>query len=169
MKVLDDLVPEIGTADMLKILAPPGYEISPDRLAVVRDLDYYKALSEIIRTTSRQTLQSYFRWNIIYVYSKRLHQDYKKPLRRFENRRAGKPDEAMPERWRICFEEVDKELGYLLGSAFIQRAFPIQFKELGDSIIKDIKSVFSERLRKFDWMAESTKDAAARKGKVHSL
>jgi endothelin-converting enzyme len=77
---------------------------------------------------------------------------------------AGRDSDAIGERWRTCVSEIDGNLGWLLSAAFVERAFSAEAKSLGDRIIRDIKAVFSERLNTFEWMSNSTKQVAAKKG-----
>jgi endothelin-converting enzyme len=85
-------------------------------------------------------------------------------MRQFSNRLSGRDENTVSDRWRICLSEVDGALSNLYSAVFIERAFTSKDKELGDRIIHDIKAVFSERLRGFDWMSDKSKNIAAKKG-----
>jgi endothelin-converting enzyme len=131
---------------------------------IIGDINYYNDLSEIIKTTPRDTLHAYFQWRLIATYQGRLHKNFTLPMRRFSNRMGGRDENTIGERWRTCLSEVDSGLSNLYSAAFIERAFTQKDKTLGDRVIMDIKAVFSERLRGFDWMSDKVKDTAARKG-----
>jgi endothelin-converting enzyme len=161
---VDKLVPEISTSKYLKAQAPAGYPIDSNRSVIVADANYYHNLSEIIRTTPRDTLHAYFRWRLMTSYQGRLHKDFTLPMRRFSNRLGGRAENTVTDRWRTCLSEVGGGLSNLYSAAFIERAFTSKDKDLGDRIVHDIKSVFSERLRGFDWMSEKSKNIAAKKG-----
>jgi endothelin-converting enzyme len=132
---------------------------------MVRDLEYYTKLSSIIKSTSRETMHNYFEWRLISRFSSSLHQNYTSSLRAFNNARSGRDGSSIPSRWRICIEEVDDNLGYLLGAAFIKRFFPKENKDFGDRIISEVKDVFKDRFDSFEWMSKEVKVAAAKKGK----
>jgi endothelin-converting enzyme len=133
---------------------------------MMTDINYYKKVSNIIRSTSRETLHDYFEWRLIATWIDRLHKSYSAPLRRFNNVMVGREPDVLADRWRICLSEVDQSLGHLLGSSFIQRAFSKKDKELGDQIITDIKNMFAENLKTLDWMTPATKEVAMKKGEV---
>jgi endothelin-converting enzyme len=79
---------------------------------------------------------------------------------------SGIEADAIEDRWRICVQEVDTIVPYLLSNAFIQRAFSIKDKQLGDQIVTDIKGVFIENLKSLNWMSQAVKEAATRKGRL---
>ncbi|KAF2667112.1 endothelin-converting enzyme [Microthyrium microscopicum] len=162
---LDTLVPQISIQQYLKNLAPPGYPIDSKRTVIAYDIGYFGNLSEIIKTTSRQTLHDYFEWRLIITHSERLHSNYTAPVRRFKNVLNGKEPDASPLRWRSCISEVDDSLGHLLGAAYIQRLFTKQDKARGDQVINDVKRVFGDNLKYLDWMSNSSKAVAAEKVK----
>jgi endothelin-converting enzyme len=143
---------------------PQNYTLGPNRTLIVNDIDYFKNLSQLIQSTSRETLHDYFEWRTIATNSGRLHKNFTAPMRQFSNVLLGKEEKAVGERWRTCVGEVDAVLGHLLGNAFIQRKFTLNDKRLGDQIINDIKQVFSENLKGLDWMSEDAKKVAAMKG-----
>src|ERR1700761_831507 len=87
---IEKLVPEISVINYLDSLAPKGYSINANRTVIVGDIDYYKNLSSIIQTTPRETLHDYFQWRLVTTWSSRLHRNYSAPVRRFNNRLAGK-------------------------------------------------------------------------------
>jgi endothelin-converting enzyme len=132
---------------------------------IVSDINYFKNLSSIIKSTPRLTLHDYFEWRLLETWTGRLNRNYSAPLRRFNNLLSGREPDALPDRWRTCVSEVDGALGHLLSGAFIERAFTKKDKQLGDQIISDIKNVFGESLKKLDWMTESSKQVATKKGK----
>ena len=165
MREVQALVPEIGIERYLRGLAPSGYSITANRTVLVGDIDWYTRLSKtIIQGTPRETLHDYFEWRLISSWAGRLHRNYTAPTRRFSNLLSGRDPNVVSERWRTCVSEVDRGLGHILSGVFIERMFTKKDKELGDQIITDVKVVFSENLKNLDWMSNSTKAAAARKG-----
>ena len=72
-------------------------------------------------------------------------------------------ENAVPERYKTCLSNVDGNLGWILSRFFIESAFSAASKELGNKIIKDIKSIYIERLARLDWMDDSVKALAEKK------
>jgi endothelin-converting enzyme len=161
---VEAMVPEVSLVDYFKALAPPAYTIDSKRTAMVNDINFYKNLSSILKSTSRETLHDYFEWRLLATWVDRLHNNYTAPLRRFNNIMVGRDPDVLADRWRVCLSEVDGKLGHLLGSSFIHRAFSKKDKQLGDQIITDIKNMFADNLKTLDWMTAATKEIAAKKG-----
>ena len=157
------MVPEISIRRFLNNYVPEGYPLTSNTTVIVGDINYFKNLSQIIKSTKRETLHDYFAWRLMNQYTSYIHSNYTTPIRRFNNLLVGKEPDIMPARWRTCVSTVDTMLGHLLGAAFIQRAFSQKDKELGDQMISDIKAVFKENLKALSWMSESAKRVAAEK------
>jgi endothelin-converting enzyme len=162
---VDKMVSQISITNILKILAPPGYET---KNVLIRDPEYHENLSSIINSVPRVVLHAYFQWQIISVWAEWLHKDLDKPLKAFKDRLGGL-ENAQPERWRTCVSEIDNNLGWLLGASYTRRAFSLEAKEFGDRIIRDIKTIFAEKLKGIDWLSDSVKEKAAKKGECLTI
>jgi endothelin-converting enzyme len=159
--VIDKLVPEISFTAALKASIPTGYQV---KSVLNSDSEYLEKISKIIKETPRDVLHGYFQVRLIAAWSGRLGKEYRRPLSIFGNLMAGRDPWSESERWRTCLNEVDGSLGWILSAAFVERAFSANAKALGDRIVKDIKAVFTERLKTFEWMSATTKLVAEKKG-----
>lgn len=162
---VDAMVPEFSVTDFLVQQAPKDYKV---KTVILSDTYYFGNLSSIIKETPRATLHAYFRWNVLRGWYGRLHKDYTRPSRVFNNQLAGRDDDAISARWRTCISEVDNisgGVGWLLSAVYIDKAFSPAAKELGDRIVRDIRAEFISRLQNFDWMTDTVKQAATTKGK----
>jgi endothelin-converting enzyme len=161
---MQKVVPEIDFIKYLKAFVPAAYSLTPDRMVINTDMYYFGNLSSFIQKHSRQDFHSLFRASVSSSYSGRLHSNFTVPSRRFSNMLSGKDPDTITPRWRTCLNEVDGTLGHILSAAYIERAFSSGDKALGDQIIKDLKSVFSSRILKLDWMTEDVKQLTIKKG-----
>ena len=166
LSVADGLVPQMSIMKMINDQIPRGYEVQK---VIVSDLKYLEKLPEIITSTPREVLHAFFQWQVINVWGSRLHNDIKKPLRVFSNELSGLAADSEPKRWKVCIDEVDTNLGWILSELYVERAFGQQQKDFADRIIRDIKIVFAERLKGLDWMSDTVKERAARKGSHHRI
>lgn len=66
-------------------------------------------------------------------------------------------------RWKRVVEETDASLGELIGQVYVSDYLPKGTKEKLFEIGNAIKSVYSERIKKLDWMSKTTKEKALRK------
>ncbi|KUI71673.1 Endothelin-converting enzyme 1 [Cytospora mali] len=134
-----------------------GYK--PSKI-IVASPEYLKALSKILASQKRDTIQSYLIWKVVQAYGGAVEDDALTPLRRFRNILQGKEPDVRPERWRTCISVVDSDLPWILSRFFIERAFSKEAKDLGDQIIHDIKNEFSVKLTNSDWMTEKVRKLA---------
>ena len=102
------LLPQLSVQYVISTLAPADFK--SDKL-IVGSPSYLKALSEILRETSAETLQAYFVWKTVQAYAYEIEDDALKPLKRFNNELSGKDPDASEERWRTCIKVADSELG----------------------------------------------------------
>ncbi|ROW15879.1 hypothetical protein VPNG_02636 [Cytospora leucostoma] len=133
--------PAISVKSIIKALSD-GHE--PSKI-IVASPEYLKALSKILASERRETIQSYLVWKVVQA---------------FNNKLQGKAEDIKPERWRTCISVVDSDLPWILSRFFIERAFSKEAKDLGDQIIHDIKNEFSVKLENSDWMTEEVRQLA---------
>lgn len=127
--------------------------------------EYIKSVNVIIKETPRDIIQAYLIWKLIYALSSKVDQRSVKPIVEFKNMLQG--TKAQPERWKICVQAMDEDLGWILGRFFIEKAFSEESKAFGDHIITDIKEQFSETLGNLDWFDSEAAKLAIQK--VHNI
>ncbi|GME64811.1 putative endothelin-converting enzyme protein [Neofusicoccum parvum] len=157
---VDELVEGISMSKLINAFIPAGY--TPDQV-IVQTPDYYPQLSTILKNTSSEVLQGYFQWQLIDSWNGRLHPDYNRPLRVFTNQLNGQPEDASRERWRTCLGEVDSNMEWIESAFYVETQFGADDKQFGERIIDDIRSIFTERLDTYTWMADAVKDKAKQK------
>ncbi|KAF2660421.1 endothelin-converting enzyme [Lophiostoma macrostomum CBS 122681] len=158
------LTPQLGLPNIIKSLA--SSDVSIDRVIVMTP-QYQKDLAENLLTTSKETLQTYFIWKAVQALSSYVESDVIAPYSRFSNILAGKDPDSTPERWRTCVGHVDNGVGWILSRFFVEKAFSAKAKEFGDRMVSDIKALFTEKLKKTDWMEKSVVELAI--SKVHNI
>lgn len=77
---------------------------------IVASPEYLEALSKILESKKRETIQSYLAWKVVQAYGGAVEDDALTPLRRFNNKLQGKEADVRPERWRTCISVVDSDL-----------------------------------------------------------
>ncbi|MBV9774808.1 MAG: M13 family metallopeptidase, partial [Gemmatimonadetes bacterium] len=63
-------------------------------------------------------------------------------------------------RWKRCLRVTDGLIGEALGEAYVSRSFSPEARTRAKTIIDDIRASFAERLRRLDWMSDSTRAQA---------
>ena len=87
LKSADSLTPQIQLANIINKLAPSDY--TTDRL-IVASPSYMNNLTQILSSTSRETLQTYFIWKVVQAFASEIEADEIKPYTRFSNKLQGK-------------------------------------------------------------------------------
>jgi len=71
-------------------------------------------------------------------------------------------------RWKRCLRATDGLVGEALGAAYVEKTFSPEARAKAKAVIDDIRSAFADRIRKLDWMSDSTKAQALDKlAKMH--
>jgi endothelin-converting enzyme len=104
------LLPQVSIPYLISQRSP---NYVPNKI-IVGSPPYLKAVSQILLTTDKPTIQAYLVWKTVQAYGVNIESDALKPLHRFNNRLRGKDPEATEERWRTCVKHVDSGLGQLL-------------------------------------------------------
>ena len=87
LKDADSLTPQVQLANILNKLAPSDY--ITDRL-IIASPTYMKNLTQILSSTSRETLQTYLIWKVVQAFASEIEADEIKPYTRFSNKLQGK-------------------------------------------------------------------------------
>ncbi|KAL4945432.1 hypothetical protein BDV06DRAFT_230836 [Aspergillus oleicola] len=154
------LLPQISLSDIISALAPSDYET--DRL-IIGSPSYMEGLSKLLKQTTRETVQHFFKWKIIQRYADNIESAKIEPLREFNNVLAGKDPQAKKERWRKCIGTLDKDLGWILSRFYVLNAFSEESKKLGDQIVSDIKERFVFTLGQTSWMSPEVRKLGIKK------
>jgi endothelin-converting enzyme/putative endopeptidase len=64
-------------------------------------------------------------------------------------------------RWRRCVAAADRDLGDVLGQAYVERAFPPESKQRMLTLVKNIENALDNDIQSLDWMSPATKKEAA--------
>jgi endothelin-converting enzyme len=164
MAQIEKLVPEIDMSRFLKAQLPPSYTIN--RVNVYTSA-YFKSLSSILKAADRKTLHDYFEWGLARAWFDSLHKDFTTPLAKFQTAKGVKDQGLSAERWKTCTSEMDTELGWIGSAIFVQRAFSPEAKALGERIVGELKTVYTEKLQATpNWRSDAAKAAALKKSKI---
>jgi endothelin-converting enzyme len=93
LKGADKLTPDIHLAGLVKSLEPS--DVKTERI-IVMSPSYMANLTEILSTTSKETLQTYFVWKAIQAFASYVEADELKPYKRFLNELQGRVGETYP-------------------------------------------------------------------------
>lgn len=74
---------------------------------------------------------------------------------------AGTPQ--MEPRWQRAAQVIDGNLGEALGQLYVARFYPPEARARMDELIRNVRAVMTDRLKKLEWMSEPTRQKAGAK------
>jgi putative endopeptidase len=129
---------------------------------VVGQPAFFDAASQIVRTASRAELRVYLRWHLVHRSAPYLHKAAEDEDFDFFNRRLMGQQQPEPQ-WKRAAIVVDGAIGEASGELYVERHFPPHARARIAELVKDIESVFRDRLESIPWMADETRKLALTK------
>lgn len=151
LKEIESLLPQIHYGDIISHFAPSDYH--PHRL-VVGSPSYLEALSSILCNTSRETVIAFFKWRLIEVYAPDVMDSKVQPLQEYIQSGLLLNKDAPEERSMTCTTGLKNrsDLGWILSRFYVMKYFPPSSKELGTTMVTNLKERFETVLSETSWM-----------------
>jgi predicted metalloendopeptidase len=155
-------------ADSLQRLTPnfvwKGYHEArrktPDVVNVMQP-DFFRAFDQLVTSTPLETWKAYLKWAALSDAAPTLSHAFATESYRMEQRMTG-TKEQQP-RWKRCLAATDRDLGDLLGKAYVDKTFPPQARERALALVHHLEAALGERIGTLEWMSADTRKAAATK------
>ncbi len=129
---------------------------------IVGQPEYFQGLGEMLENFKLEEWKIYLKWKILHFSSSFLHEEVQMETFDFYHRKLfgqEKPDK----RWKEAVSMVDMCLGEALGKLYVEQEFGEEARQKVETMVNDLKEVFSERLKALTWMTEETKEKALEK------
>ncbi|KAF9342215.1 hypothetical protein BGX26_008046, partial [Mortierella sp. AD094] len=120
--------------------------------AIVDMPDYLNKLNAILENTPPKTLQNYFAWTLIRVYSDFLGQAY--------------IGHSVPDRSAVCVEAISTNLADLVGHYFVTATFTQSTVTKLNEIVAGLREAYTENFKIYDWFDPITREGALQKIKA---
>ena len=154
--------------DSLQLLTPnftwkdyfDGRLKHPDVVNVMQP-DFFRAFDQLITSTPIDTWRDYLRWAALADAAPTLSKAFADESFRLEKLMSG-AKEQQP-RWKRCLAAVDRDLGDMLGKAYVAQAFPPQARERALQLVHNLEAALDDRIGTLEWMSDETRKAAAGK------
>jgi putative endopeptidase len=135
--------------------------VNPDSV-IVGQPEFLAALNREIKTTPLTVWKDYLRFNLLRGLSPNLDSKTYMEYWNFYSKTFG--GATVPRtRWKRVVNQTNDALGDLVGQIYVEEYLPKGTKEKLNEIGNAIKDVFSERIKRLDWMSEATKQKAGNK------
>jgi len=123
---------------------------------VITQLDYQKALNDIIKDTSLKDWQVFLQWGVIHANATSLSQKFDDEHFAFYSKILRGVETALPD-WRRGVSLVNKHLGEVVGKVYVKRHFPPAAKEKMLTLVQNLTDAYKVNIKSLDWMSEDTK------------
>ena len=138
------------------------YKITDEEQVIVKDLEYYKGMVQLVSTTPLHVLFNYMGVRFI---SER-GDDGSRRMHEVEHEFAQKTKglKAMPRHWEGCLEEVRRLFPMPLSRLYVDAVVPPETKVAAESIVSHVAESFAKTIKKHTpWLDKVTRDRAEEK------
>lgn len=142
-----------------------GLKIPQDSI-VIQQPRFFKELSNQLTKTNVYTWKNYLKFHFANAVAIYLNKELVSAHYDFADKALH--GQALPlERWDQISRSIDNLMGDPLGHTYVKKYFPPAAKARMDTLILNVKAAFEERIKKLDWMTDSTKEKAI--AKLHKI
>ncbi len=128
----------------------------------VGQVDYVKALNNILNTTDLNTIKAYLAWNVINEAAPFLSSEFVNANFNFYGKVLSGKEENKP-RWKRVVSTVDGCLGEAVGQLYVEKYFPAEAKDRMMKLVGNLQTALGERIADASWMSDATKKLAKEK------
>ncbi len=151
---LNAVTPDIEWNEMLTNL-----NVAKVDSVIVGQPEFYKTLSQVVKSFSIEDWKSYLKWDLINSYAPYLTHEISDQNFKFYGTILNGIKVQKP-RWKRIVQQTDSSLGELIGQVYVEEYLPKGTKEKLLEIGNNIRNVYAEHIKKLDWMSEETKQKA---------
>lgn len=123
---------------------------------VVMQLDYMKALDDIITSTSLENWKTYLTWKVLNNYAGQLTEGLDNQKFDFYSKTLYGVEQQLPS-WKRAAASVNANLGEVVGKVYVARHFPPEAKEHMLELVNNLVKAYEISIKDLDWMGEATK------------
>ncbi len=128
----------------------------------VAEPDFFKEVSNIIKTTPLPILKEYLKWNIIRSASPYLSDSFVDANFNFYGEKMNGIKEMQP-RWKRVLGTINGSVGMELGKLFVKKYFPPYAKKRALDMVHSLMASLKTRIENLEWMSPETKKEAIKK------
>jgi putative endopeptidase len=126
---------------------------------IIGQPEFYKALSAAIDKFTINQWKAYLKWHLINSYADRLSSSFEIENFHFRGTIMSGVTEQRP-RWKRVEDAVEDAMGELMGQVYVKKFYSPETKKRYEILVDNMIKAFAERIKKLDWMGDSTKEKA---------
>lgn len=123
---------------------------------------FFKAMSAMVQSTPIDDWKVYLKWHTISNMAAYLNKGFDQESFSFYGLELRGQKEQKP-RWKRVLSVVDGAVGEQLGQMYTEKYFTAEAKKRMEELVNNLQVAFEARIKKLDWMSDSTKTKALEK------
>lgn len=128
---------------------------------LVNNPSFFKAADSLLTATSVDDLKTYLKWNVLKNGASHLSKAFVDANFAFNQVLSGQ--KVQTPRWQRISQLTDNSIGELLGQLYVKDYFKPEAKARMEELVSNLRKAFANRIKKLDWMSDSTKQKALTK------
>jgi putative endopeptidase len=157
LEQLQALTPNINWKRYIELVHAPA-----THHYLVSSPEFFKTLNQLIDQHPLDHWKTYLGWHLIHESAPYLSAALVEENWNFYGHTLAGSEKMQP-RWRRCVRAADRDLGEVLGQAYVEQAFPPESKQRVVNLVHDIETALDQDIKSLDWMSPKTKEEAAKK------
>ena len=154
---LDQLAPSIDWLRYFFELGVKGVDT-----VIVMQPDFIREMDKIIQENDIDLWKDYLKWDVINQNASYLNSELVKANFDFYGKELSGTTEMKP-RWKRVLSSTNAALGEAIGKLYVHEVFPPEAKKVAREMVEDILEAMADRIKKLDWMSDTTKKKALEK------
>ena len=135
--------------------------IHPEKM-IVGQPEFLDTLNHLLETTSLSTWKDYLKVRLLGNAAQYLSTPFKRAHFGFYGTAIYGQTEMKPN-GETVINNVDANLGEILGKLYVEKYFTVEAKKRIDDLVQNVIATFGERIKDNTWMTDSTKERALNK------
>ncbi len=129
---------------------------------IVGQPEFFMKLNELLTKTSLADWKHYFKWHLLHAYADYLNAKIQNEHFHFYKTILAGAEKQKP-RWKRILQSQENYLGDALGQLYVNKYYSTALKSRHEKLVDDIISAYQERIKKLEWMTDSTREKTLHK------
>jgi len=126
---------------------------------------FFSGISKIMQETPVNVWKAYLEWNLLDDAAPYLSKKFVRENFNFYGKTMSGQQKIQP-RWKRVMRATSHGLGQALGELYVAKYFPPESKKRMVQLVNNLELAFADRIKKLDWMSDTTKVKAIAKLKA---
>lgn len=120
---------------------------------------FIAGVGKMLENISLNDWKIYLKWHLLNAMAPYLSDKFVEERFSFYGKTLSGAKELQP-RWKRVLGTVDQEIGFALGKLYVEKHFSPEAKARAEEMVHNLEAAFAQRIKKVDWMSETTKKQA---------